>query len=99
MREHLKIGFAGGTYARRFYVADVQAEGAPMNGEINVALDAADFLVLFPLGNSGRARLIGALIMCHSDDKGLVCPPKLAPTVTTLPPARLSMYGSISSRR
>jgi 2-polyprenyl-6-methoxyphenol hydroxylase-like FAD-dependent oxidoreductase len=61
VREHLRIGFAGGTYARRFYVADVQAEGAPMNGEINVALDAADFLVLFPLGNSGRARLIGAL--------------------------------------
>ncbi len=61
VREHLKIGFAGGTYARRFYVADVQAEGAPMNGEINVALAAADFLVLFPLGNSGRARLIGAL--------------------------------------
>jgi prolyl-tRNA synthetase len=24
-------------------------------------------------------RLIGALIMAHSDDKGLVCPPKLAP--------------------
>ncbi len=61
VREKLKIGFSGGTYARRFYVADVQADGAPMNGEINAALDAADFLVLFPLGNSGRARLIGAL--------------------------------------
>ena len=30
-----------------------------------------------PLGVS--TRLMGALIMSHSDDKGLVLPPKLAP--------------------
>jgi 2-polyprenyl-6-methoxyphenol hydroxylase-like FAD-dependent oxidoreductase len=61
VREKLKIGFSGGTYARKFYVADVHADGPAMNGEINVALDAADFLVIFPLGDSGRARLVGAL--------------------------------------
>ena len=61
VREQLKIGFTGGTYARKFYVADVHAAGAAINGEINVALDAADFLVIFPLGAGGRARLIGAL--------------------------------------
>jgi len=31
-------------------------------------------------------RLIGGLIMTHSDDKGLVLPPKLAPTPTVLVP-------------
>jgi prolyl-tRNA synthetase len=31
-------------------------------------------------------RLIGGLIMCHSDDKGLVLPPKLAPTKSVLVP-------------
>src|SRR5580704_6120046 len=31
-------------------------------------------------------RLIGGLIMSHSDDKGLVLPPKLAPVKTVLVP-------------
>ena len=31
-------------------------------------------------------RLIGAIIMAHSDDKGLVLPPKLAPTQTVIIP-------------
>jgi len=31
-------------------------------------------------------RLIGALIMAHSDDRGLVVPPKLAPTETVIVP-------------
>src|SRR5207253_10955739 len=31
-------------------------------------------------------RLIGALIMAHSDDEGLVLPPKLAPTQVVIVP-------------
>jgi prolyl-tRNA synthetase len=31
-------------------------------------------------------RLIGALVMAHSDDKGLVCPPKLAPIQVVIVP-------------
>ncbi|MBK9671372.1 MAG: proline--tRNA ligase [Bacteroidetes bacterium] len=31
-------------------------------------------------------RLMGALIMCHSDDQGLVLPPKLAPTQVVIVP-------------
>ena len=31
-------------------------------------------------------RLIGGLIMTHSDDKGLVLPPKLAPVKSVLVP-------------
>jgi 2-polyprenyl-6-methoxyphenol hydroxylase-like FAD-dependent oxidoreductase len=61
VREALHIGFAGGTYAHVFYVADVEASGAVMNGEIHVALDTTDFLVVFPLKGEGRARLIGTV--------------------------------------
>src|SRR5208282_333954 len=61
VREALRIDFPGGTYAHRFYVADVQAGGAAMNGEMHVALDATDFLAIFPLPGEGRARLIGTV--------------------------------------
>jgi 2-polyprenyl-6-methoxyphenol hydroxylase-like FAD-dependent oxidoreductase len=61
-REVLGVGFPGGTYDHVFYVADVQAAGAPMDGNLHVALDTADFLAVFPLkGGEGRARLIGSV--------------------------------------
>src|SRR5712671_4370207 len=61
VREVLKTGFPGGTYAHVFYVADVQATGPAMDGELHVALDDADLLVIFPLKGVGRARLIGTV--------------------------------------
>jgi 2-polyprenyl-6-methoxyphenol hydroxylase-like FAD-dependent oxidoreductase len=61
VRQTLGIGFQGGTYAHLFYVADVKANGAASNGEINIALDPTDFLVIFPLKGDGRARLIGTV--------------------------------------
>ena len=61
VREALGIGFPGGTYAHLFYVADVEASGATMNGEIHVGLDTGDFLAVFPLKDEGRARLVGTV--------------------------------------
>jgi len=61
VRELLGIGFPGGTYAHLFYVADAQARGPSMDGELHVALDTADFLGLFPLAGEGRVRLIGSV--------------------------------------
>ncbi|HEY6419564.1 MAG TPA: FAD-dependent monooxygenase [Candidatus Binataceae bacterium] len=61
VREALHIGFPGGAYAHLFYVADVEAGGATMNGELHVALDTTDFLAVFPLKGDGRARLIGTM--------------------------------------
>jgi 2-polyprenyl-6-methoxyphenol hydroxylase-like FAD-dependent oxidoreductase len=61
VREVLGAGFPGGTYDHLFYVADVEATGAPMNGELHVDLDDADFLAVFPLQQTGRARLIGSV--------------------------------------
>jgi 2-polyprenyl-6-methoxyphenol hydroxylase-like FAD-dependent oxidoreductase len=61
VREVLKTGFPGGTYAHVFYVADVQATGPAVDGELHVALDDADFLAVFPMAGEGCARLIGTV--------------------------------------
>jgi len=61
VRHELGSGFPGGTYQQVFYVADVQGQGLAFNGELHVDLDEADFLAVFPLAGSGRARLIGTV--------------------------------------
>src|SRR4029453_19204245 len=60
-REAVKVGFAGGTYEHIFYVADVEATGSVMNGELHVGLDQSDFLALFPLKENGRVLLVGTV--------------------------------------
>lgn len=61
VRETIGTGFPGGTYRQLFYVADVEASGPAVNGELHVDLDEADFLAVFPLAGQGRARLIGTV--------------------------------------
>ncbi|HEY2660634.1 MAG TPA: FAD-dependent monooxygenase [Caulobacteraceae bacterium] len=61
VRETIAAGFPGGTYRQIFYVADVEAEGLAVDGELHVDLDEADFLAVFPLAGEGRARLIGTV--------------------------------------
>jgi 2-polyprenyl-6-methoxyphenol hydroxylase-like FAD-dependent oxidoreductase len=61
VRETLGTGFPGGTYRQVFYVADVEAAGRSIDGELHVDLDEADFLAVFPLAGEGRARLIGTV--------------------------------------
>src|SRR5262249_13351677 len=61
VREKLRIGFPGGTYAHLFYVADVEGGGSAMNGELQVAFDTSDFLAVFPLKDRRRARLVGTI--------------------------------------
>jgi 2-polyprenyl-6-methoxyphenol hydroxylase-like FAD-dependent oxidoreductase len=61
VRETIGTGFPGGTYRQVFYVADVEAAGPALNGELHVDLDEADFLGVFPLAAEGQARLIGTV--------------------------------------
>lgn len=61
VRETLGTGYPGGTYRQIFYVADVDAAGPALDGELHVDLDEADFLGVFPLAGKGRARLIGTV--------------------------------------
>jgi 2-polyprenyl-6-methoxyphenol hydroxylase-like FAD-dependent oxidoreductase len=61
VREAIGTGYPGGTYRQIFYVADVEATGPAVDGELHVDLDEADFLAVFPLAGDGRARLIGTV--------------------------------------
>ncbi len=61
VREVLNTDFPGGTYHHLFYVADVEAAGPPVNGELHVDLEDSDFLAVFPLADTGHARLIGTV--------------------------------------
>ncbi|HEX4333396.1 MAG TPA: FAD-dependent monooxygenase [Usitatibacter sp.] len=61
VRGAVHAGFPGGTYEHIFYVADVEATGPVTNGELNGALDAADFILVFPLRAEGHVRLVGTV--------------------------------------
>ncbi|HZZ89329.1 MAG TPA: FAD-dependent monooxygenase [Caulobacteraceae bacterium] len=61
VRDAIDSGFPGGTYRQVFYVADVEAAGPSVDGELHVDLDESDFLAVFPLAGEGRARLIGTV--------------------------------------
>ena len=61
VRQTLGVGFPGGDYAETFYVADVEASGPPVDGELHIDLDEADFLGVFPLKQKGHVRLVGAV--------------------------------------
>jgi 2-polyprenyl-6-methoxyphenol hydroxylase-like FAD-dependent oxidoreductase len=64
VRTTLGVGFGGGTYDHLFYVADVQAAGAVIDGNIHVALDTTDFLAVFARRPAGAVRLVGTV---HDD--------------------------------
>ncbi len=70
VRETIGTGFPGGTYRQIFYVADVDAAGPALNGELHIDLDEADFLGLFPLAGQGKARLIGTVRDERAADAG-----------------------------
>jgi len=61
VRERLGVAFPGGTYEHLFYVADVDARAPAGDDQIHGALDAAEFLIVFPLKGGRRARLIGVV--------------------------------------
>ena len=61
VRDALDIGFPGGTYEHLFYVADVEAAGPAVNGELHGALDEAEFLAIFPLKRPGHIRIVGVV--------------------------------------
>jgi 2-polyprenyl-6-methoxyphenol hydroxylase-like FAD-dependent oxidoreductase len=60
-RRAIGAQFPGGTYEHLFYVADIEARGPTVNGELHVLLDDSGFLGVFPLAGEGRARLVGTI--------------------------------------
>jgi 2-polyprenyl-6-methoxyphenol hydroxylase-like FAD-dependent oxidoreductase len=70
VRGHLGVGFPGGTYTGLFYVADVVATGEAVNGDLNVDIEDADFILLFPLKGKGHVRLVGTVRDLPDADHG-----------------------------
>ena len=68
-RGDLEVGFPGGTYEETFYVADLICTGAFNQKELNIALDDADFLAIFPLKDS--VRLVGTIRLEAKQKKDL----------------------------
>ena len=62
VRDHLGIGFPGGTYSGAFYVADGDASGPAVDGGVHVDIEDEDFAIVFQLKTRGRVRLIGVLL-------------------------------------
>ncbi|OAA39636.1 PheA/TfdB family FAD-binding monooxygenase [Beauveria brongniartii RCEF 3172] len=59
VRRIMGTGFPGDTYEQVFYVADIEATGPAMNGELHLCVDSHDFLGIIPLAGKQCARLIG----------------------------------------
>jgi 2-polyprenyl-6-methoxyphenol hydroxylase-like FAD-dependent oxidoreductase len=61
VRTALGIQFAGGTYNRLFYVADVTARGPSVDNGVHLDLDEADLLAVFDMKGAGHVRLVGTI--------------------------------------
>ena len=61
VRKGLNIGFKGGDYSHKFFVADIKASGPAANGEMHAALDSSDFMIIFPMKGEANIRLVGDL--------------------------------------
>jgi len=60
-RNRLGLDFIGGTYEGLFYVADVTANGPPINSDIHIDIDEGDFIGIFPYQEPSHVRLIGTV--------------------------------------
>jgi 2-polyprenyl-6-methoxyphenol hydroxylase-like FAD-dependent oxidoreductase len=61
VRDALGIGFPGGRYEHQYYVADVEARGPAIDGQLHVSVDEAEFVAIFPLEGRGRVRFVGVV--------------------------------------
>ena len=59
VRQGLNLTFPGGTYEQRFFVADVEETGAPVQGDINICMGVDAFCLVFPIRSVKQDRLIG----------------------------------------
>ncbi|WP_020470769.1 FAD-dependent monooxygenase [Zavarzinella formosa] len=59
VRHAANIGFPGGTYDQRFYVADAEAKGNWTTHDINAHLAEKSFCLVFPVRTEGQFRFIG----------------------------------------
>ena len=61
VRKTLNLDFPGGTYEKLFYVADVQATGPLVDGQIHIGSEQSDFIAVLNYAEHGLIRLIGTV--------------------------------------
>jgi len=61
VREGLGVGFPGGTYDQRFYVADAEADGPWSDRDITAYIAERTFCLAFPVRERGMFRFIGVV--------------------------------------
>jgi 2-polyprenyl-6-methoxyphenol hydroxylase-like FAD-dependent oxidoreductase len=72
VRHALGLGFAGSTFERMFYVADVQIDWNLHYDALQVCLSKDSLLVFFPLKGENRYRIVGTFPEEFSKDEGEV---------------------------
>lgn len=67
VRHALDIGFPGGTYGQRFFVADVSAHGPLHEGEVGLCLGETGFMAFFPMPGPEHFRVVGVVPAAIAD--------------------------------
>lgn len=70
VRRALAVPFEGGTTEQLFYVADVTARGALVEGELNFKLSERTFFLAFPISGPDHFRLIGVMRAAAEQEEG-----------------------------
>ncbi|WP_207540527.1 FAD-dependent monooxygenase [Sabulicella rubraurantiaca] len=61
VRHLLGASFEGGTYDQLFYVADVDARYGMQGGELHIAFEGPEFVLIMPYGQPGKLRVVGTV--------------------------------------
>jgi 2-polyprenyl-6-methoxyphenol hydroxylase-like FAD-dependent oxidoreductase len=61
VRKGMDVDFPGGTYDKIFYVADVEASGPVIDGNMHIDFEKSDFMLVMNYAQLGLARLIGTV--------------------------------------
>lgn len=70
VRHSLGLAFAGSTFERLFYVADVRIDWPLSHDALHVCLSKETFVVFFPLEGAERHRIVGVLPEGFGQDEG-----------------------------
>ena len=61
VRKTMAVDFPGGTYDKVFYVADVEASGPIVDGQLHIDFEESDFMMVMNYAEPGLLRLIGTV--------------------------------------
>jgi len=72
VRTSLGLGFAGSTFERLFYVADVRIDWSLSHDALHVCMTRESFVLFFPMQGEARWRIVGVFPEGHEQEAGEV---------------------------